>query len=45
MKRAMWLIKLPGYKPFPMVSSGGHMTHEEAVQAARLIWPQAEVIE
>lgn len=43
MTRPCWMIVLPGYRPFPMV--GGQMTYEEALEAARVIWPMAEVTE
>lgn len=36
-----WWVKLPGRKPFTM--GGEPMTYAEALAAARLIWPLAEV--
>lgn len=41
MTKACWLVILPGRSPFPMV--GGVMGHDEALAAARAIWPSAEV--
>lgn len=36
-------VKLPGFPPFVMV--GEPCTRDEALQAARLIWPDAEIME
>lgn len=40
MTKPMWIVVLY-WRSFPMV--GGMMTREEALEAARLIWPDAEV--
>lgn len=42
-KRSAWKVKLPGYEPFTM--AGEPCTRDEALQAARLIWLNAEVME
>lgn len=39
--KSMWLVTIKNRPPFPMV--GGQMSYEEALYAARLIWPDAEV--
>lgn len=43
MKRAAWTVAVPGYRPFTM--AGEACTREEALQVARSIWPNAEVLE
>jgi len=40
-KRGAWLIRVPGYPPFPMVCEP--CTQDEARNAVRGIWPDAEV--
>lgn len=40
-KRGAWLVRVPGYPPFPMV--GEPCTQLEARNAVRTIWPDAEV--
>lgn len=40
-KKAAWLVILPGYRPFSMV--GEPMTQAEALECARVIWPNADV--
>lgn len=42
--RPAWRVKVPGYRPF-MMAGGEHCTRDEALQAARLIWPDAEILE
>lgn len=42
MKRSAWTVKVPGFPPFTM--TGEACTHSKAVQAARLIWPNAEIV-
>ncbi|QRE00653.1 hypothetical protein [Pseudomonas phage Itty13] len=39
--KSCWLVCLPGRKPFFMV--GAKMDFDEALAAARVIWPEAEV--
>jgi hypothetical protein len=39
--KACWFISTTGCRPFAML--GSVLTHDEALAAARLIWPQAEV--
>lgn len=41
MTKACWLVILPGRPPFAMV--GDVVGREEALAAARAIWPEAEV--
>lgn len=41
MTKACWLVILPGRAPFAMV--GDVMARDEALAAARMIWPDAEV--
>lgn len=41
LRKSCWVITIPGYKPFTM--GGESMTYEEALAAARVIWPDAEV--
>lgn len=39
--RSAWTVIVPGYPPFTM--AGEPCTRSEAEQAARLIWPNAEI--
>lgn len=39
--RGAWLVRVPGYPPFPMLCEP--CTYAEALQAARVIWPAAEI--
>lgn len=41
MTKACWMVVLPGRRRFPMIGSA--MSREEALYAARVIWPDAEV--
>jgi hypothetical protein len=41
MTKKSWTVKVPGRRPFTM--GGDPMTYTEALAAARLIWPEAEV--
>lgn len=41
--RPAWRVKIPGFNPFVM--AGEPCTRDEALQAARLIWPDAEIME
>lgn len=40
--RSAWKVKIPGYEPFIM--AGEPCTFDEALQAARLIWKNAEIV-
>ena len=42
-KRSAWCVRVPGYPPFTV--AGEACTRDEALQAARLIWPNAEIME
>lgn len=39
--RGAWLVRVPGYAAFPMLCEP--CTEAEALSAARVIWPAAEV--
>lgn len=41
MRKACWMVLLPGVRPFGMV--GEPWERDEALRCARLIWPVAEV--
>lgn len=41
MKKACWLVDVPGHPPFSMV--GEVMDHAEALRCAQLIWTDASV--
>lgn len=41
MTKACWMITAGSYPPFPML--GAMLSREEALAAARVIWPYAEV--
>lgn len=41
MTRRSWFVKVPGYPVFQM--GGEDMTYEQALYAARLIWPKVDV--
>lgn len=43
MKKRNWTVIVPGNAPFPMLSLDGEMDQAEALKAARLIWPKAQV--
>lgn len=43
MTKRNWTVHVPGYPPFPMIELNGEIDHAEALRAARLIWPMAEV--
>lgn len=40
MTKACWMITTGSYPPFPML--GAMLSREEALAAARVIWPYAE---
>lgn len=42
MKRSAWTVLVPGEKPFTM-AGGEPMTRDEALAAARIIWPDAQI--
>ncbi len=42
-QRTAWRVKVPGFPTFVM--AGEPCTRDEALQAARLIWPDAEIME
>ena len=39
--KACWMITIGSYPPFPML--GAVLDYKEALAAARVIWPYAEV--
>lgn len=41
--KSAWTVLVPGRNPFTM--TGEACTREEALQAARVIWPDAELAE
>lgn len=41
MKKKSWFVRVPGYPVFQM--GGEDMTHEQALYAARLIWPRGDI--
>ncbi len=41
--RPCWLVQLPGREPFAMVDE--RCTREEAEKAARVIWPDAVIVD
>lgn len=43
MKKRTWTIHIAGYAGFQMVSMHGELDKAEALIAARIIWPLAEV--
>lgn len=42
MKRNAWTVLIPGQKPLTM-AGGEPITHDEALAAARIIWPDAQI--
>lgn len=42
-RRRYWQVSVPGYRPFRV--TGEPMTHAEALESARRIWPTAGIIE
>lgn len=44
MTKRTWIVSVPGWAPFQMVSlEEGPLNQEQARRAARVIWPTAEV--
>jgi len=40
-RRCAWTVKIPGYRPFTMISEP--ITHTEALYDARSRWPAADI--
>lgn len=40
-KRGAWLVRVPGWPPFPMLCEP--CTEQEARETVRVIWPEAQV--
>lgn len=43
MKKRTWTIHIAGYAGFQMVLLDGELDYAGALEAARVIWPHAEV--
>lgn len=43
MKKRCWMVCLAGHPPFAMISLEGELDYNQALESARVIWPEAEV--
>ena len=43
MTKRNWSVSVPGYKPFPMLTLDGALSHADALAVAQSIWPGCTV--